>query len=378
MADDFRKGDLVSWKAGRGEMRGPVERVITKREKIGGRSVPGSAEDPRYLVRNEATGKTSVKTAAALTAVAASSAPERSRRLLPVLAAVGAVALIVVAAFLLLRSEDELSHDDYATEAEPALTQVEGAMGAVVKGFPETLSGGDPVKWNIGKFRHHVQGMQRTLDAALEGDRRTYAQATAAVKKARTALDESTPALTGEGEELDDEAQESADIASDYVDECNAFLDSYDEVISYFEARLAIDEKRLAVGDDDADFPDFDPGDIQATIDALRESTLQHAAEFRKIQAEYEALKPPAGLEKVHAGLNEIAALDLARAQNTADSAGNLDPAAGGVISFVGQDDENLAAYRDVQAKLAAVPLNESLTELDVLAAALTSQLKHD
>ena len=54
---ELKKGDKVRWRSGGGRASGTVERVITSRVKVGGRSVSGTKKEPRYLVRNADTGK---------------------------------------------------------------------------------------------------------------------------------------------------------------------------------------------------------------------------------------------------------------------------------------------------------------------------------
>ena len=60
MAQALKKGDKVRWRSGGGRAAGTVERVITGRGKVGGRTVTGSKSDPRYVVKNAETGKTVV------------------------------------------------------------------------------------------------------------------------------------------------------------------------------------------------------------------------------------------------------------------------------------------------------------------------------
>jgi hypothetical protein len=69
MADQLSKGARVRWKAGRGSVTGTVERVITGRAKVGSRTVAGSKDDPRYVVKNAETGKTTVLKRSSLTKV---------------------------------------------------------------------------------------------------------------------------------------------------------------------------------------------------------------------------------------------------------------------------------------------------------------------
>ena len=53
----LKKGEKVKWRSGGGRASGTVERVITGRVKVGGRTVSGTKKEPRYLVRNADTGK---------------------------------------------------------------------------------------------------------------------------------------------------------------------------------------------------------------------------------------------------------------------------------------------------------------------------------
>ncbi len=56
MADEFKKGDQVSWKSHGGEAEGVVEEKITEDTKAGGRQVRASEDDPQYLVKSEKSG----------------------------------------------------------------------------------------------------------------------------------------------------------------------------------------------------------------------------------------------------------------------------------------------------------------------------------
>jgi hypothetical protein len=71
------KGDRVSWKSGRAAARGNVQRVITGRAKVGGRAVVGSKSDPRYVVKDEASGKTVVRRGQSLRKLKARAAPAK-------------------------------------------------------------------------------------------------------------------------------------------------------------------------------------------------------------------------------------------------------------------------------------------------------------
>lgn len=56
MADQFKKGDHVSWKSHGGEAEGTVERKITTETDAGGRHVKASKDDPQFLVKSEKSG----------------------------------------------------------------------------------------------------------------------------------------------------------------------------------------------------------------------------------------------------------------------------------------------------------------------------------
>ena len=71
MAKQPSKGDKVKWKTSGGSASGTVERVITSRVKIGGRTVAGSKDEPRFLVKNDETGKATVLRGRSLQAGAA-------------------------------------------------------------------------------------------------------------------------------------------------------------------------------------------------------------------------------------------------------------------------------------------------------------------
>ena len=56
MADDFRKGDHVTWKSHGGEAQGTVERKITSDTEAAGRKVKASKDDTQYEVLSEKSG----------------------------------------------------------------------------------------------------------------------------------------------------------------------------------------------------------------------------------------------------------------------------------------------------------------------------------
>jgi len=66
MADEFKRGDRVEWKFGRGKAVGVVKKKLTARTTVGGQVVAASKDDPRYLVETERSQKQAAKRATAL------------------------------------------------------------------------------------------------------------------------------------------------------------------------------------------------------------------------------------------------------------------------------------------------------------------------
>ena len=66
MAQDFSKGDHVSWKSHGGEAEGTVQKKITEDTEAGGRTVRASEDDPQYEVTSEKSGGTAVHKPGAL------------------------------------------------------------------------------------------------------------------------------------------------------------------------------------------------------------------------------------------------------------------------------------------------------------------------
>jgi Hypervirulence associated proteins TUDOR domain len=61
MAKELRIGDRVEWNFGRGKAIGTVQRKLTEPTTVSGQRVAASADDPRYLVRTERSGKAAAK-----------------------------------------------------------------------------------------------------------------------------------------------------------------------------------------------------------------------------------------------------------------------------------------------------------------------------
>ena len=66
MAQDFSKGDHVSWKSHGGEAEGTVQKKITEDTEAAGRKVKASSDDPQYEVKSEKSGGTAVHKPGAL------------------------------------------------------------------------------------------------------------------------------------------------------------------------------------------------------------------------------------------------------------------------------------------------------------------------
>ncbi|MGY1837742.1 MULTISPECIES: DUF2945 domain-containing protein [unclassified Modestobacter] len=66
MAEEFSKGDHVTWKSHGGEAAGTVQREITSDTEAAGRTVRASEDDPQYEVKSEKSGGTAVHKPSAL------------------------------------------------------------------------------------------------------------------------------------------------------------------------------------------------------------------------------------------------------------------------------------------------------------------------
>ena len=66
MAQEFEKGDHVSWKSHGGTAEGTVQREITEDTEAAGRTVRASPDDPQYEVKSEKSGGTAVHKPSAL------------------------------------------------------------------------------------------------------------------------------------------------------------------------------------------------------------------------------------------------------------------------------------------------------------------------
>ena len=66
MAEEFSKGDHVTWKSHGSEAEGTVQREITSDTEAAGRTVRASEDDPQYEVKSDKSGRTAVHKRSAL------------------------------------------------------------------------------------------------------------------------------------------------------------------------------------------------------------------------------------------------------------------------------------------------------------------------
>ncbi len=56
MADDFKKGDKVTWSGGGTKAKGEVVKKITGETDIKGHAAKASKDDPQYIVKSSSSG----------------------------------------------------------------------------------------------------------------------------------------------------------------------------------------------------------------------------------------------------------------------------------------------------------------------------------
>ncbi len=66
MADEFKKGDKVTWKSHGSTAEGKVQKKITSDTEEAGRTVRASKDDPQYLVKSDKSGGSAVHKPSAL------------------------------------------------------------------------------------------------------------------------------------------------------------------------------------------------------------------------------------------------------------------------------------------------------------------------
>lgn len=57
MTEQFKRGDRVEWSFRGRPVTGKVRRRLTRRAEIAGQVVAASKDDPRYVVRSDASGR---------------------------------------------------------------------------------------------------------------------------------------------------------------------------------------------------------------------------------------------------------------------------------------------------------------------------------
>ena len=67
MAEEFKKGDQVTWQSHGGTAEGVVEKKITEDTHAAGRQVRASKDEPQYLVKSDKSGGEAVHKGSALT-----------------------------------------------------------------------------------------------------------------------------------------------------------------------------------------------------------------------------------------------------------------------------------------------------------------------
>lgn len=342
MARDLKQGDRVSWKAGSGRLRGEVSRVITTRTTVGGRTVAASASDPRYVVTDERTGKTTVRRGPALRNLAPAKAapaakpsakaePGRLRAHLPRLRWLAAAAVVALlgglAAAYFTQAPTRLA-GDYREQAKPAFESVDESMYAVFGRFRARFFRGLAIE-DLAKKRtqQNLQRLRRAFKRQYRADRGAIAAANGAIADAEAAISEaeddlvevdSWPLLDGRGD-LED-ADEDAKLARAYLDRSRAFLAALGEVTAYSKRTLRVDEEITATVL--AEAPDAD-----APIEVFRASIGNTVNNLEKAKRKLKRLpKPPADARAfeyaTRAGLE--LGLDYYRTIQTAFE--NLDP----------------------------------------------------
>jgi DUF2945 family protein len=61
MGNEFKRGDRVEWKFGRGKAVGVIRKKLTSRTTVGKQVVAASKDDPRYLVETDRSRKQAAK-----------------------------------------------------------------------------------------------------------------------------------------------------------------------------------------------------------------------------------------------------------------------------------------------------------------------------
>jgi hypothetical protein len=287
----FAKGDRVSWSVGRHSAEGTVVRVITRRAKVGGRTVVGSAKDPRYVVRDANSGRETVRKGDSLRPP-----PEPRRRSAPpwpILAA-GTVGLVlIVGAILYFAQMPGRAADNYREDAGQAFERVDDSLFATFQSFRVRYFRGLAIRElqakrldeaNIGKVR-------RAFAHEYASDAQAIAKANAAIDASERAIDDAEPDLThvdsppllaGKGDL--GEAEDDADAAGAYLDDARDYLSEYRDLTAYASKSLAGErETSAAILDESPEDPE------SASLETFKQATGATLVRLRRVKRKFAA-----------------------------------------------------------------------------------------
>ena len=327
MARTLNKGDRVSWASGRGRSRGRIERVITSRVKLGARTVAGSASDPRYLVRDERSGATAIRSAGSLRPLGSgaparrrppptpSPPPHTARRRLDRRVAVGVLVGVLVTALALgyFVALPQRLGDGYRDDAGPSFERVDEAMYEVYESFRDDYFRGlaiedltkKRVEEDLGRLRSAFRKQYRHDRNSIERASKAVEVAKAAIADADADLTEaaSPPLLGGIGELAD--ARDHADRAEAYLEDAAEYLPTYEELLDYTRETVELEEEITAAILDNAPGPG-------ASLGTYRSATGRTVSQLRKAKADFEELAdPPESAEAFHFATDEGLQLSL-------------------------------------------------------------------
>jgi hypothetical protein len=245
----LKEGDRVRWSAGRAELSGVVEQVLTRPTRIGERTVKASEADPRFVVRADGRPTSTVRRAASLTPI------QKARRFRPALgrrivfATIGLIVLLGAAGayFLYLPGRLAASYED---DAKPAFTRIDDSMFQIYEALHSRYFRGLAVKEvNDERARQDTAALRREARRQYAADhhdiqaaRLALAHATAAIARNRGALTsvDHPPLLGGIGDVSD--AKDTADRASAYLDQATRYLDEFKSLVGYASETLQVDQ----------------------------------------------------------------------------------------------------------------------------------------
>ena len=293
MPEALRRRDRVSWSRGSGRSRGTIERVITTRTKVGGRTVAGSRSDPRYLVRDERTGATAVRRGAGLRRLTPAE-PAARRRDWRVAAGVAVGALVTAIVGIYFVHLPNRLADDYRDDAGPAFERVDEAMYDVYDSFRADYFRGLAVEEltrkrvgeNLARLRRAYVEQYSSDRGSIERARGNIAEAKRIIAEAESELTEvGTLPLLGAMGDLDD-AGEHADRADAYLVEARAFLAEFEELLAYNKQSVDLEEDITGA------ILDNDPGS-GGTLSTYRDAVADTLDGLRNVERRFKRLDPP-------------------------------------------------------------------------------------